>query len=70
MHTILGIYLGKHRPGKPRKRWEENIKMNVVFEVLTAVFMKSSILCDIIPCSLKAVNISEEYAASIFRIEL
>jgi hypothetical protein len=29
MHTILGIYLEKHRLGKPRRRWEDNIKMNV-----------------------------------------
>jgi hypothetical protein len=69
MRTIIGIYLGKNRPGKPIKGWKENIKINVGFEVLTAVFMNRCISWDIILCSLKPTNISEEHAASIFRIE-
>jgi hypothetical protein len=56
MHTILGIYLEKHRHGKPRRRWEDNIKVNVGFDVLTAVFMKSSIFWNIIPCSTLKIN--------------
>jgi hypothetical protein len=56
MHTILGIYFEKHRLGKPRRRWEDNIKMYVGYEVLTEMFMKSSIFWDIIPCNPFKIN--------------
>jgi hypothetical protein len=41
-----------------------------IIEVLTAVFMKSSIYWDIMTCSpLKSTHVSEEYVTSIFRVE-
>jgi hypothetical protein len=38
-------------------------------EVLTAVAMKSSSFGDITPCSLLKGDVSEEYVASMFRVE-
>jgi hypothetical protein len=42
----------------------------VAFEVLTAVVMKCTIVCDLTPCSPFKVNsdVSEEHIASIFRV--
>jgi hypothetical protein len=46
-------------------------KINIaVFDVLTAVVMKTSVFWDIMPCSpLSQPDISEEQVASIFRVE-
>jgi hypothetical protein len=44
---------------------------DVRFEVLTAVDMKSSIFCDVTPCSVcwKSTDVSEARIASIFTVE-
>jgi hypothetical protein len=48
----------------------KSIAIDVVFKVLTAVIMKSTIFLDITPCSaLKFNHVSEEHIASIFRTE-
>jgi hypothetical protein len=41
----------------------------VGFEVLTAVFVKSSVFWPITPCSPLKVNVSEEHISSIFMVE-
>jgi hypothetical protein len=47
-----------------------NIFKILGFDVFTAVVMKINNFCDIMPCSpLKVKNVSEEYYASIFRVE-
>jgi hypothetical protein len=52
---------------------EREIKANkkeaVGLEVLTAMTMKSAIFWDETPCSQIFTNVSEEYTASIFRVE-
>jgi hypothetical protein len=43
---------------------------SVVFEVFTAVVMKSIIFWDVTPCSLlDATDVSEEHITSIIRVE-
>jgi hypothetical protein len=47
-----------------------DIKAILVFEVFTAVVMKSIIFWDMTPCSpLSLTDVSEEHIASIFRVE-
>jgi hypothetical protein len=58
-----------HTHKKPRSKLQFCLYY-VGFEFLTAVAMKSTIFCDITPCSpLKANRRSEEHIASIFRVE-
>jgi hypothetical protein len=44
--------------------------MNLRYEVLTAVAMKSPICCDITECVPLNIKVSEEHIASIFRVEV
>jgi hypothetical protein len=45
-------------------------RINVGFEVLTAVVMKRSIFWDITPCCPLKINVSEEHVATICRAKI
>jgi hypothetical protein len=47
---LVGEPEGKKPLGRQRRRWMENIKVHVRFEVFTAVTMKKGVFWDVTPC--------------------
>jgi hypothetical protein len=47
---LVGKPAGKRPLGRHSRRWLDNDRMDVKFEVFTAVNMKNAVFCDITPC--------------------